>query len=412
MKSPNSPPSDPDQPPKPRTRPAPGAKRPPRPKKPPSIPPILLEGDYTPSTAPSGPGQRYAVGQGPSAKAAEPEEAAELPESYGTGRLFLTARDPHWLYAQWDFTRDQLKNFNRLSVDRHLILRIHTGAVGPKAFLEVHLHPESRTWFVHVGRGETKYIGELGYYDKRRKWTSLAVSSATVTPPDDLSEESAARFVTIPIDVPFQRILQLVKRSVHAVKPLLEAVQELRAKEFKDLPVPTESQPAPWSPQQESALAKLLSVDKLRRVWIGSLEITELVRRQLEAELSSAAAAQFSVPGSAGVSSFSQALPPGAEEEKFWFKVNAELIVYGATEKDARVSIGGREIKLRPDGTFSYRFSLPDGDYGLPVTAVSATGADSRSALLNFSRSTSHQGEVGAHPHDPKLKPPRADNLS
>ena len=45
----------------------------------------------------------------------------------------------------------------------------------------------------------------------------------------------------------------------------------------------------------------------------------------------------------------------------FWFNVNAELIIYGATEPTARVTLGGHEIKLRPDGTFSYRFSLPDG---------------------------------------------------
>src|SRR5688500_20153543 len=35
---------------------------------------------------------------------------------------------------------------------------------------------------------------------------------------------------------------------------------------------------------------------------------------------------------------------------KFWFKINAELIIYGATEPDAKVAIADRPIKLRPDG--------------------------------------------------------------
>ena len=37
-----------------------------------------------------------------------------VPEAYGTQRLLLTARDPHWLYARWDLTRDQQRKYNRL----------------------------------------------------------------------------------------------------------------------------------------------------------------------------------------------------------------------------------------------------------------------------------------------------------
>jgi hypothetical protein len=91
--------------------------------------------------------------------------------------------------------------------------------------------------------------------------------------------------------------------------------------------------------------------------------------------------------------------------------VNAELVIYGATEPDARVSIGGRTIRLRPDGTFSYRFSLPDGQYALPATAVAVHG-ETRHAELRFQRATRYEGEVGAHPQDPTLKPPAAENLA
>jgi hypothetical protein len=102
--------------------------------------------------------------------------------------------------------------------------------------------------------------------------------------------------------------------------------------------------------------------------------------------------------------------PPA--EKSFWFNVNAELIIYGATEPGAKVTLGGQEIKLRPDGTFSYRFSLPDGKYELPAVAVSTDGTDARAADLKFSRQTEYLGEVGAHPQDPSLKPPLPDNLS
>lgn len=383
------------------------------------IPPILLEGDYTPSTSASGPGHRYASGTTSAAGAgAAAEESGDLPESYGTESLYLTARDPHWLYAQWDLSREQLKNYNRQSVDRHLILRIFVDDPGAAPFLEVHLHPESRNWFVHVGRGETKFLGQLGYYNRQKKWVPIATSSPTVTPPDDFADDTGARFVTIPIDVPFQKIMHLVKRSLHAVKPLVEAVSELRGQGHRDLPAPAAAPAGPgeparapaWTPQQERALARVLSLDKLRRVWIGSLEITELIRRQLEAESGSAAAAKFSMPSSLEqLSSLGLARGP-APGETFWFQVNAELIVYGATEKDAQVAIDGRPIQLRPDGTFSFRFSLPDGEYALPITARAASGTDARGALLTFARQTAREGDVGAHPQDPSLKTPRPEN--
>jgi len=64
--------------------------------------------------------------------------------------------------------------------------------------------------------------------------------------------------------------------------------------------------------------------------------------------------------------------------KKFWLTVNTELIVYGATEPDALVTVQGKEIKLRPDGTFTLRFALPDGKQVIPVKATSNDGTDTR----------------------------------
>ena len=74
------------------------------------------------------------------------------------------------------------------------------------------------------------------------------------------------------------------------------------------------------------------------------------------------------------------------------------------SQPDAKVTVGGRTIKLRPDGSFSFRFALPDGKYELPVVAVSADQTDGRAAELEFSRRTEYRGEVGVHPQDPRLR--------
>jgi hypothetical protein len=169
-----------------------------------------------------------------------------------------------------------------------------------------------------------------------------------------------------------------------------------------------------WTPAQEQALAEVISIDHVRRIWIGSLEITELIRRQLQEQVSSMGAAQWSLPSSAmgplsslsGVSSVSSPFGGAERRRGFWFNVNAELIIYGATEPDAKVTIGNRPIKLRPDGSFSFRFALPDGQYSLPAAAHSADGEETRRASLQFSRATTYAGEVGAHAQDKNLKPP------
>jgi len=93
----------------------------------------------------------------------------------------------------------------------------------------------------------------------------------------------------------------------------------------------------------------------------------------------------------------------------FWLSINAELVIYGATEPGASVTLGGRPIALRPDGTFSCRCSLPDGDHAVTVSAMSAEG-ELRQATLKLSRSTDYRGEVGAAPQDASLQPPGAEN--
>ncbi len=376
------------------------------------IPPVLLEGDQAARSPASGPGRRYVLGPTPPPAMLAPA-GAELPESYGTQQLFLAARDPRWLYAHWDFTAGQLKKYNALSADGHLLLRLYRDTPAGPPLLQIHLHPESRHWFVPAPHAGAKYAATLGYYNAAKEWTELARSAATLTPPDSVAEDTSVRFATIPLDVPFAQLLASVQAAVRENVPLAEAVQELRAQGFASLPEP-EQIPGPWTAAQEQALAAVVLLDPARRIWIGSLEVTELIRRQLEHGVSSVGAAQLGRPSSPAAAFGAVSSPSGRRERQrgFWFNVNAELIVYGATEPDAAVTIGGRQIQLRRDGSFSLRFALPDGQYELPVAARSADGEETRQAELKFSRASQYQGAVAAHPQDVKLQPPSASVVS
>ncbi|EEF60906.1 DUF4912 domain-containing protein [Pedosphaera parvula] len=380
------------------------------------IPAILLEGDQPTIPAPTGPGQRYALGPvPPPVHLGGVETAGELPEAYGTQQLLLAARDPHWLYARWDLTREQQRKYNALSVDRHLIVKVFMEAIKGEPISIVHVHPESNHWFVPVEQAGKKYLAQLGYFQPDGKWVTISTSGATLTPPDTMSEDVTAQFATIPIDIPFTQLVEMAKEAVRLNVPLTEVVRQLKASGYQ---IPMQEGTVPvmkWTAEQERALSAIITMDKVRRVWMGSLEITELIRRQLQQEISSMGVMQLGQPTSPVGAITSVSSPFGGVQrgqKSFWFNVNAELIIYGATEPDATVTIGGRRIKLRPDGSFSYRFALPDGKYNLPAMAISADQTDGRAADLSFGRSTAYRGEVGKHPQDPALKPPLVENVS
>jgi uncharacterized protein len=408
------------------------------------LPPELLEGDEPAAPRPGGPGQRYALGATPPPHGGA--EPGDLPESYGTNRLLLTARDPHWLYATWDILPAQQRRYNALSRDRHLIVRVHVESLSGPREAEAHVHPESKFWFLHVGRGGTKFLAQLGFYTRTGEWITVATSRPTMTPPDTLAAAEVPTFAAIPSEVPFAELIEAVKSELRAeagrgiseaqptsqrasrpppaagrqtsmAMPLIEAIRELRESGHSALP-PVElfTGTAPLTPAQEQALAKVVSMDDVRRVWVGSVEITELIRRRMAHDLASIAAlpvpsgeaAEGRIPSGAISSPAHVAHLAGRQ---FWFNVNAELIIYGATEPDAAVTIAGRRVSLRKDGSFSFRFALPDGQYDLPATAVSADQTEARHADLKFRRQTEYVGDVGAHPQSTDLKPPQADAI-
>lgn len=108
--------------------------------------------------------------------------------------------------------------------------------------------------------------------------------------------------------------------------------------------------------------------------------------------------------GSENIGSF------GFAQREFFMHVNAEVIFYGGTHPQAKVTIDGKPIQLNPDGTFRHHFLFPDGTYEIPIIATSPDGVESRSAILNFSRSTGRTGDVG-HSAQPPLAAPMGTKI-
>ena len=420
------------------------------------VPSILLEGDE-PLSAIRGKAV-YQAGRGAEQSSVPAHEIVQIRTS-----LHLAARDPRCLYASWDLSFEEQHACNSRSADHHLVLRARLGDGSGAIVAEVHVHPESQHWFVHVDQAGTTYAGELGYYTHTGQWISLACSKPVATPSDQpipTPFRHPADFVRVtPVSGPSMNFVPAPERhgedglqpapapvpqfSIHSTGPegtldlgtvhpqpgdqrYPEISNELAA-QFSALPrdrafIPASPQlrvePAPqpvWLTAEQEELLETAIVSILRPESIGSLEFVEQLSLKLAAppapaETAGAPSSLAPAVEALGISSpGGEAVPQRAPG--FWFNVNAELVIYGATEPDARVSIGSRTIRLREDGSFSYRFALPDGQFSLPITAV-ATHGDMRQTRLSFRRDTEHTGIVGTHPQDPALKPPAPENIA
>jgi hypothetical protein len=416
------------------------------------VPSILFEGDE-PSAIPAMSRVRRigAPMSGPRASVAVSETEP------GAVQLHLTARDPRCLYADWNLPVEKQMQCNADSADQHLVLRLHEGKPTGPVLAEAKVHPESQHWFVHVDQPGVAYVAELGYATRQGNWRSLAISESTRTPAGGQSAPPmpvvfAQAVPTPPLPVvemcsdqpPMALALEVIpgfeegvfQAAPPIVQPLLPVLPvppaSVEAPHAFGWLLPSGNEPLthagasawvpapapPWSPAQHQALTEVVSRASKKRV-VGSGEIEELLSKR-QAREAAPSSADVPMPGGPLSQSEGQggefppsgqpptppspAAPPG-----FWFQVNAELVVYGATEPDAVVTIGGRRIRLRPDGSFSYRFALPDGSYELPIQAVAVHG-DSRSADLRFSRDTQYDGQVGKHPQDPDLRIPAPEH--
>jgi len=83
------------------------------------------------------------------------------------------------------------------------------------------------------------------------------------------------------------------------------------------------------------------------------------------------------------------ATPPGSVK-KFFFDIDAKLIVFGRTDPTAHLTLGNDPIDLAPNGTFFMEFSLPDSRQIIPAVATSADGVEERTIVLAVERNTKH----------------------
>ena len=110
----------------------------------------------------------------------------------------------------------------------------------------------------------------------------------------------------------------------------------------------------------------------------ASPEIISAISERMHLDVGSEFVSEISSPG--------MAKQPPAKE--FWLNALVEVIIYGSTQPDAHLTVGGQPVKLRPDGSFHVRYALPDGEKIIDIKAVSKDASMNRSITTRLTRST------------------------
>lgn len=340
-----------------------------------------------------------------------------------SGALWLTARDPFCVVVHWQIPAGELATYTQAHRGGSWRLRVHLDCVAGPLVQEQALPEHADHRFMPVFQPGARYVAELGFRFADGGWRGLALSSPASTPTDAPAKifaeaevhRAPAELVTAdllaqlppdhPEPVPAPHYAMSIPTAT-ATDPNAVALPTARQAQWltelvwepvaSPATAPSSAEVADWQVREKSRMVP----------GEGTVPGALPLPSSAEAAPLLPGGTDIGVPASEAIPTV-PAPPPG-----YWFKVNAELIIYGSTERDARVTIAGRPVALRPDGSFSFRFALPDGDFNLPAIAVNAAGTDGRAAQLRFTRATVLTGDVGVHPQDTQLKLPGAEAIA
>ena len=328
------------------------------------------------------------------------EGLGDLPSGYGDSRIVLLPRDPQWAYAYWDIPIEH-KNELRHHGGQQLALRIYDVTdidldyQSPHSIQEYPIDEMAREWYVPIPVSDRSYAIDIGYRCGDGRWLVLARSLSVGIPPVYPSDWIEDVFITVPWEE------ELIDRTFVELIPPSYKTAEDRVAGTAD--ATGTAQATGNSNTEQNAIYERIfgttaATESLRisGSLYGSMQQSPL--ESVSSFVFPSGVGMWAQPttfgmnmsgvGMSGVGMSGMGMDSSERQRQFWLIADAELIVYGATEPDATVSIGGRQIKLNPDGTFRFQMSFQDGNIDYPIVAVAKDGEQQRSVHMTFDRST------------------------
>ena len=260
-----------------------------------------------------------------------------LPAAYGETKLVILPRDPLWIFAYWeidDLTRKELKkkfgaNYSASRYDLRVydVTDIDFDGSNAHAYFDVQINPDANNWYINCQKTNRAWCVDLGLILPDGKFYPIIRSN-------------------------------VVKMPRVGISPIIDEKWGILQKEFE----------------------QLMQLSGLERIGKSSFDVVKLMKERWEEIVA------VSLPSSLAISSFRLQPKKGAAKKDFWLKADTELIVYGSTERDAVLTVQGKKVNLRDDGSFSLRFSLPDGVIDIPIEARSADKKMGKKIIFKVSR--------------------------
>ncbi len=250
-------------------------------------------------------------------------------------RLVLMVRDPYWLHACWEVTRQSVERA-RAAMAEHWhsaqptlrVMAVETGATTSTAecaLRDIPVHGGVKNWYIDVKDPPKSYRVDLGYLAANGKFFVISRSNIVSTPKPGSSDA---------IDENWSDIAENYEKIY--------------------------AQSGGYTDDGNKGELQELFEERLRRP-MGAPLVT---RYGMGAERML------------------------GRTREFQFEVEAEMIVFGTTHPDAHVQLGGEPVKIREDGSFTVRMSMPDRRQVIPIVASSNDGVEQRTIVLAIERNT------------------------
>jgi hypothetical protein len=259
----------------------------------------------------------------------------ELPDNYGDNQIYLLVRDPYWIYSYWEIQEGhQQHHLAKLGGNWESVvsvLRVYDTTEKKKASSFYDIVLQNMSRSWYINTQPNRsYFVEIGLLHRDGRFICLARSNHVTTPRSGMSEIIDDQWMSIDFD-------------------------------------------------------KMYALSGGFQVGKSSAELRRLMEERLKSAITSGS-------GAGAVSSMSS--PVKIQKRGFHFWLECELIIYGGTESNAKVTMQGRPVQLRPDGTFTLRYGLPDGKFIFDCHAASADGIEERVITPTVSRSTERPAPV------------------
>ncbi|MGF1460075.1 MAG: DUF4912 domain-containing protein [Leptolyngbyaceae cyanobacterium] len=325
------------------------------------------------------------------------EGLPDLPSGYGESRIVLMPRDPQWAYTYWDIPNEHKEDLRRqggarLALRFYDVTDIDMTHQAPHSLQQYECDEMAREWYLPIPVSDRDYAIEIGYLCNDGRWLILARSAPVHIPPVYPSDWIEDHFATVGWDQdlrggqiatlthPSKRVETTAGNKIYeeifgmaesaeaqrVAGSLFGSMQHIPGSVVSSFAVPVSSYVFPSGMGMWGGEVPAMAIPTMSGVGLNMSGLTM-----------------------SGIG-FSASAPP-IRPRQFWLVADAELIVYGATEPDATVTIGGKPIKLNPDGTFRFQMSFQDGLIDYPIFAVAADGEQNRAIHMKFNRETPYR---------------------